>query len=242
MATGPEQEIKNDLVLSFLSVRRALGYLGFFLPISLVVVGVVSGDGIAPSISDFYFTSAGDILVGVLSAIGIFLWTYKGFDKRPGEWISDRLIARLAAIGAFGVAFIPTKGLLIDPAPMMHRLIGVDASRILHYASAALFFVCLAIFCLVLFRRHDTSKPMSRQKRARNKIYRICGIVIVAIIVLIVVFAWYYSRQSLLGRDQLDDYAILFYLETVGIFAFAVSWLTKGNSLKPLARALERPD
>ncbi|MGB5556993.1 MAG: hypothetical protein WBN04_03170, partial [Paracoccaceae bacterium] len=85
MQSGPQQEADNDLVLSFLAVRRALGLLGFGLPASLILYGAISGDGIEPSISEFYFTSAGDILVGTLAAIGVFLLTYVGFDKRANE-------------------------------------------------------------------------------------------------------------------------------------------------------------
>ena len=34
--SGAEQRVDNDLVLSFLRVRRAIGLLGFFLPVALV--------------------------------------------------------------------------------------------------------------------------------------------------------------------------------------------------------------
>ena len=240
MKPGLTQEADNELVLSFIAVRQALGYLGVFLPIALGLIGVFSGDGIAPSISEFYFTSAGDLLVGVLCAIGVFLLTYKGFDKRPDEIFSDVWIARLAAVGALGVAFIPTKGPVTDPLPLMHRLIGVDTSRSLHYASATLFFVCLAIFCLVLFCRHDAAKPMDEVKKAQNKIYIGCGWVIVATIVLMGAFGIYYQGQPEPAQQRIDSYDIIYVLESIGVLAFALSWLTKGKTLKPLERLVQK--
>lgn len=240
MKTGPQQESENELVLSFIAVRQALGYLGVILPVSLVVIGVFSGDGIEPSISEFYFTSAGDLLVGTLCAIGVFLLTYKGFEKRPDEFFSDYWIAKLAAVGALGVAFIPTEGPVTEPLPLMHRWVGVDMSRTLHYSSAALFFICLAIFCLVLFCRHDAAKPLDDPKRAQNKIYRGCGWVIVGTIVLMGAFGFYYQNQPPEAQQQIDSYDIIFVLESIGVFAFAISWLTKGKTLKPLQNLVQR--
>ena len=242
MPSGPQQEAENELVLSFLAVRRALGILGFILPASLVLYGILSGEGIQSSISEFYFTSAGDLLVGTLTAIGVFLLTYIGFERRTGEILSDFWVSRIAAIGALGVAFIPTsppaEGPTLLPQPITHRWLGVETSQYLHYGSAAIFFAGLAIFCLVLFRRHDHSVPMPPDKIYRNKVYLICGITIVAVMVLLLAFFFY--RRSLTPEEQkaLDSYDLVFYLETLGVLAFSVSWLTKGRALVPIRRMI----
>ena len=67
---------KNQLVLSFLTVRRALGLLGLALPLLLIGFGVLFSDGIERSVSAFYYTGMGDIFVGILCAIGVFLFSY----------------------------------------------------------------------------------------------------------------------------------------------------------------------
>ena len=90
------QEDENALVISFLAVRQALGYLGYLLPLSLLAYAVTAPGRLEPSISDFYYTPMGDILVGILVAIGIFLVTYTGFERKPGELLSDRWLARIA--------------------------------------------------------------------------------------------------------------------------------------------------
>lgn len=240
MKARPEQEAENDLVLSYISVRQALGYLGVFLPISLIVIGVISGDGIEPSLSEFYFTSSGDLLVGTLCAIGVFMFTYQGFKTRPGEFLSDYWIAKLAAIGVIGIALIPTKGPMNQPLPLMHRLLGEDIARILHYASAITFFVCLAIFCLVLFCRHEEGKPISTTKAAQIRIYRICGWIIVSTMALMVLYAVFYLSQTSERQQVIDGYKIIFTLETVGVLAFAISWLTKGKTLTPLQKIMRK--
>lgn len=246
MTSGPRQEADNELVLSFLAVRRALGLLGFALPASLVLYGVLSGEGIQPSISEFYFTSAGDLLVGTLTAIGVFLLAYVGFDRRTREILSDFWVSRIAAMGALGVAFIPTSepaaGPELLPEPIAHRWLGAETSQYLHYGSATVFFAGLALFCLVLFRRNDPAVPMTPDKIYRNRIYLICGILIVAVMALL--FAFFLYRRTLTAEAQaaLDSHDIVFYLETLGILAFSVSWLTKGRALVPIRRMIKPPD
>lgn len=239
---GEQQEARNDLVLSFLSVRRALGVLGFALPLTLAAIGWITGDGLAPSISEFYFTSAGDVLVGTMCAIGVFLWAYRGFEKRPGEFLTDYWVSRLAALGAFGVALIPTAGPATNPLPLMHRLFGVPASHLLHYLAASTFFVCLALFCLVLFRRHDPAKPMDARKIAQNRIYFVCGLILSACILAITAVLVVYRTLDAAGRAAIDDAHIIYYLESIGVFAFATSWLTKGKSMARLERLFRSPE
>ncbi|NPB31586.1 hypothetical protein G7L58_23860, partial [Shigella sonnei] len=71
---GAQQRADNDLVLSFLRVRRAIGLLGFFLPAALIVWGIVFGHGILPSISASYYSPMREIFVGTLCANAVFLW------------------------------------------------------------------------------------------------------------------------------------------------------------------------
>ena len=113
-------------------------------------------------------------------------------------------------------------------------------SRTLHYASATLFFACLAIFCIVLFRRHDPSVPDSAGKSCRNKTYLVCGIVIIATMALMAIFGLYYQNQAPEAQDRIDRYDLVFYLETIGILAFSVSWLTKGRALVPIRQAMHK--
>ena len=106
--SGAIQRADNDLVLSFLRVRRAIGLLGFFLPAALIAYGLAFGGGILPSMSDYYYSPMREIFVGTLCAIAVFLWSYEGYRPRPGEWLSDLTAARTASVGALAVAWAPT--------------------------------------------------------------------------------------------------------------------------------------
>lgn len=53
----PTDPSDNRLVLSYVAVRQALGYLGYFLPLSLVIQASLPGNRLEASISDYYYTS-----------------------------------------------------------------------------------------------------------------------------------------------------------------------------------------
>ena len=71
-------------LISYLYLRKAVGFLGLALPIVLVLGSVLVSncDEIQSSISDYYHTLMRDVLVGTLCGIALFLFTYKGYDKR----------------------------------------------------------------------------------------------------------------------------------------------------------------
>jgi hypothetical protein len=67
---------------------------------------------------------------------------------------------------------------------------------------------------------------MSAQKRRRNRVYTVCGWIIVAAIVLVIV-------SNIV--DPPSGWNTLYWLETVAVVAFGVSWLVKGEFLGILA-------
>jgi len=247
-APGRRQEAENELVLSYLAVRRAIGLLGFALPTLLLAIAAVSGDGIRPSISEYYYSVSGNIFVGVMAAIGVFLWSYVGYDAADRRWPTDRMVSRTAAVAAFGVALIPTANKLVFdpprewPCTFAQCLLDPAVAQKLHYASAAVFFGALAVASLVLFRRTKPgddltgNDPETRAKRARNRIYAVCGWLILGCMALLAAFSVWYNMTDPAARAAIDRFAIVFWLETVAVLAFATSWLVKGESLKPLEK------
>lgn len=237
---GIVQKAENDLVLSFLSVRRAIGALGFFLPTALLIYGLFSADGILRSISAAYYSPMREIFVGSLIAQAVFLWSYEGFRRNAGEIVSDKVTARLAAISAALIALAPTspKDLLpptaapFDPAQdctLLQCSLGVALTDKLHLVAAAVYFTALAVYCLVLFRR---GRVDSDEKLASNRIYRFCGWTIVVTIGLVGVL-------FLTGLDEtLAILRPIFWLELIATFAFATGWMVKGDALRPLVRTI----
>ncbi|MDH3263063.1 MAG: hypothetical protein OEM24_03605 [Paracoccaceae bacterium] len=231
-------------VLSHLAVRRALGVLGLALPAMLYAYARVFGYGMQPSISEFYHTHMGDLLVGCLVAIGVFLISYLGYPKQPGERLSDRWVARAAGLGALGVALfsVVPPDLAACPPGTSFEVIG-DAARTvtcpiqglvtqwahyswLHFASAALFFLALAVFCFFLFPRGDCAPDGKIDWSApKNRIYAICG----TALLLAIAFLGLYALLGPEAKAALRARNYVFWWETVGVVAFAVSWLAKGK-------------
>lgn len=230
------QKDSNDLVLSFLALRQFLGYLGFVLPTALIVYALATGRGLEHSISDFYYTPMGDFLVGILSAIGVFLLCYKGFQPLPGEWVTDRRVATLAGLGALGVAQFPVRR---DGQPPCDWRVPDCITygwsihpNTLHFGSAGLFFACLALFCLVLFTRGDRDAAGRMIWTPRNRFFVACGGVIVVSLLALIAY-----KLAPGWQPRLDALNYVFWWETAGVLAFAASWLVKGKAPQTLARA-----
>ena len=211
---------QSPLVISYLSLRKAIGFIGLGLPFVLVIGKMLlNGLGIQGSISDYYYTSMRNVFVGSLCAIGIFLISYRGFDKR------DRIAGALACLFAVGVALFPTRP-------------GVDFTEAqkwigrVHLTFAACLFLTLAYFSLALFRRTAPDRTMTLQKKQRNGVYTVCGYTILACIALIVLcellFLNDYSPYPNTGIQNLDP---VFWFESIAVVSFGVSWLTKGEAI-----------
>lgn len=233
---GADQKAHNELVLSFLSVRRAIGGLGYFLPLALALYGVMVG-GILTSMSAYYYSPMREVFVGSLIAQAVFLWSYEGY-REPGILLTDKLVARIASVAVALVALSPTSrsekpdiGLPEPECTLLQCVLGDGTSSTLHLIAAGVFFAALAVYCLVLFVKGDADTP---EKRMAKRIYRICGWTIIASIGLI----------GVLFVTGLDDRLIAlrpaFWLETAACFAFATSWAVKGDALQPVIRAMAR--
>jgi len=229
------QQHRDELVLSYHRVRQALGFLGLILPLILIAGGLATAGHLEPSISDFFHTALRDVFVGSLCAIGIFLISYKGYQRQSGEWISDDWVGTLAGLAAFGVAFFPNESPTLQASTISQLAVGITISPLFHYASALTFFVCLGVFCFVKFPK--TSKPY------RRRIYLICGWVIVAATLTIAIASYYKLKGSPDIKDLVVRNNIVFWAEAFGVWAFAVSWLTKGKAdlaMSDLARKVVR--
>jgi hypothetical protein len=208
--------------------RQLIGYIGFVLPFLLILIAVIR-DGIErwrslDSISAYYYTGAVAAFVGMLVALALFLFTYRGYHNKYNR--ADRWAAKAAAGAALVVAFFPTAAPVgVSALPWWTPTTGV-----VHHAAAVVLFTMFALFALWLFRLTAEGEQPMADKRRRNKIYLFCGIVIVVCI------AWA-GFNGLKGRP-------IFWPESIALIAFALSWLVKGYALRTIvgtARSLRRP-
>ncbi|TRW21492.1 hypothetical protein FMM05_20290 [Flavobacterium zepuense] len=233
--TDKEKEAGNELVLSYLTLRNLIGFGGMLLPIVLAVLPSRSSEyrGFEPSISDYYFTDRGDILVVMLCIIGAFLITYYGYSFK--EW----LLTFIAGICGMGVAFVPTK-MGCDACDFtVHTKFGgvfkTLAGTGWHFAFAATFLFSLAIMSLVYFTKGAPGEPAIKavgkptQKARRNRIFKICGWTIIASLVILGI---YFILKNFIELD-LRPFPIVYAFETLAVEAFGFSWLVKGQTLWP---------
>ncbi len=212
-----KQDIKpnnNRLVVSYLMLRKAVGCLGMGLPFILAIGGgLLFGLQIQPSVSDYYYTGMRDVFVGVLFAMGVFLFSYKGYGKK------DNLAANVAAICVIGTALFPT-------TPQNPSELAATIGK-LHVFFASAYFITLAYFSLVLFTKSDPTKPPTPRKLQRNTVYRVSGYVILLSIALIVLL----KLLPIDFKNSIQTFDPVFWLESVMVIAFGISWYVKGEGI-----------
>jgi len=209
----PQPNPQDSLVISYLALRKAVGIIGFALPFVLVAgKALLDSPAIQSSISGYYYTDMRNVFVGSLCAIGVFLMSYRGYEPK------DEIAGRLASAFAIGVALFPTTPYV--GATSRDMMIGI-----LHWSFAALLFLTLSYFSLVLFTKTDPNKQPTPQKHMRNTVYRVCGYIMLASILLIGVV-------SLPAVQPLVERLVpIFWLESIAVVTFGASWLIKGETI-----------
>jgi hypothetical protein len=147
----------------------------------------------------------------MLVALALFLFTYRGYANEH-HW-ADRWAANIAAFAALVVAFFPTRA----PTGVAALTWWEPWMGVVHHVAAVVLFLMFAVFALWLFRLKAKGEQPTDGKQWRNRLYIVCGIVILACV------AW-------AGISGLRDRPI-FWPESIALIAFSVSWLVKGYAL-----------
>lgn len=193
-------------VISYLTLRRCVGWLGILLPFVLSIGNrlLFGAEWTEDSISAYYGTEMRNVFVGVLCAIGLFLFSYKGYESK------DDIAGDIACVFAVIVAFCPHD----------HPHAAVRSA---HFAAAAGLFLTFAYFSIGLFTK--SKGQMTDEKRKRNRLYRICGGLILGCIALL---ATYKLWEDAVATEAFRPF---FWLEALALWAFGLSWLVKGDFL-----------
>lgn len=207
----------RTLVVSYLSVRRAVGGIGLLLPILLGPIGwLVLDIPIQDNISSYYHTALRDVFVGSMCAIGIFLFCYQGYD-----WI-ERWTANLGCAAAIGVALFPVDA-NSDP---LHQ---ESVLGYLHLVAGTAFFLILAFYSLYHFpTRAGAEREVEPHLAQRNFVYRTSGIVILLSLVAMAIQLFFLTDPQKQWLNQINAF---FWLEWIAVWAFAAAWLTKGRAI-----------
>lgn len=231
-AETPQQQTVNleSRILylrSYLLMRAVIGFIGVTLPIALVVGDHLLNSGgpyIRQALSDYYYSGVRDFFVGAMFAAGIFLITYKVFEKNL-----NNLLTIVAGLAAFAVAIFPTDR-PDAPRPVLTPVqthLGEEVVSRVHFISAAVFIISLGILCFFfgLQEGRRTQQRAGRRAMLPPNFWRwfhwVCAAAILTSVVFMVITP---TRDAFMGH-------IRFVGETVAILAFGLSWLFKGLEL-----------
>lgn len=211
-------------VMSYYTLCKVVGVIALSLPFLLagitILASVVGAPHVVPtpllqrSISDYYYTPVRNVLVGSLFTIATILICTRGYER------GDQVAGHVAGLAMFGVAVCPS----VNPWSGAHTL-GEMKLGYIHACFAAVMFLALAYFCLVLFRRSAPGRRPTLRKQHRNQLYTICGVVIMLCNVVM-------ASQTIPPLFRLlEPLRPLLASETLALAAFGVAWLTKGKGL-----------
>ena len=206
-------------VFDYRALRLLVGIIALSLPF---LVSVLASDPLS-SISWSYHTEARDAFVGSLFIVGAFLWAYNG-HAITGAYLNEANLSKLASISAFVIALFATSW---DPTKP-------DLEAYIHSFATGILFVILAYFCFVSFRK-VTEEPGVKKNR-RNKIYFLCGLLIVASMVVMVL------TKTDVFKAIAAEYRVTYWAEFVALVSFGFAWIVAGKAIPYLVDEAERYD
>lgn len=187
--------------INTLRLRAMLGWLGMLLP--WLVTALI---GYFPdSISATWYTNACTVFMIILGSASILLISYKGYDRL------DDIVLTLSGIFGLGICLFPC-WIPGGSGKIGTFMIDMVTSNTLHMVCAIAFFALLAYNSFFLFTK--SSGEMTRNKKIRNIIYRICGVGMLGSYV-IMLFPHFYGQAWV--------------SETLSLFFFGISFLTKAD-------------
>lgn len=220
---------KQPLQPSDYRIRLLIGFLGILMPGALII----AQGSVLASISHYYYDAVASLIfIIILSAFGLFLISYKGYQIDPEtEMISDDFLTNIGGLAALLVVIIPTSCSGSGSA-IIQRLCGTGAEPLLGHVSdfmSTIHLVAAGIFIL-------TMGWMSRFKFTRGNddgyhwIYRWCGyLVFISVGLLLVGKLLVVLEMGFLIQD-----VYVFIFETTAIIPFGISWLIKGKMLEEM--------
>ena len=187
--------------INTIRLRALIGWLGMLLPwIVVLLVGYFPA-----SISATWYTNACTPFMIILGSASFLLICYKGYSK------VDDIVLTCSGIAGLLVCLFPTSSAEF-PGKVGTFMIDSAICSTIHNLSAVIFFVLLAYNSFFLFTK--SKGEMTRNKKIRNVIYRICGVgMLVSFLMLLLP----------------DFYIKIWLMETVALFFFGISFLTKAD-------------
>jgi hypothetical protein len=205
---------------SYLRLRTFVGALAVAVPFAVVLLDGFGLDG-SPfprtSLSAYYYSGTRELFVGALSAIGVFLITYKVAERNR-----DNTLSWFAGLAIIVVALCPTDrpSRCVGLTPLQDRF-GESLVAGVHFGAAGVFILSLAVLSYDFGKREGKRTPPPGQRlppKFWKAYHQLCAGIIMAALGWCAATAftgWGPSRSLLYG-------------EAVAVWAFGASWLWKG--------------
>ena len=195
--------------------KRILGLLGFFLAPCAIGFGLLGDNSeiVNPkwwySISMTYYANSQICMIGVLFSMAVLFLSYIGYNA------SDKILTIIAGVCALGIVVFPCGHDGISKT----GLFGLDCatSFTIHCVFACAMFVSFAILVGYNFTRGNSANA-TKEKKIRNKIYRICSGVII----------FFMLNQVMTALGGFAGYWTLIN-EAIMLWAFSFAWLVKAE-------------
>jgi hypothetical protein len=208
--------LQDHMFRSYFDMRYGMAIIGFAFPIVVYAAGLYDHVPVQKSLSHYYWaTGNGEYIariwfIGGLFALAALLYLYRGFSRKE-----DRAL-NIAALFAVGVAIFP----------MPRSNTGEFWS--VHGFCAMALFACLVY---VAWRHaEDTLQYLPDKKdgidqkaliRKYSRAYKIIGLLLAASPVSALLLNWFFAGGT----------AYTFFIESAGIWGFALFWWVKSTEL-----------
>lgn len=191
---------------AFLLLSFGIGLIAFLVPILLPLVG---GYGGHYSISYFYHVPAtNDLFVGLLWAVGIFLFLFQGLSR----W--ENILLSVAGVFLILVAMVPTTTDQCNESLFSW-----------HAAFAVSFFACLFVVAIFFAKKRLSYILWPPMRKRFERAYNLAG----GAMILLPLAA--YGVHVLEGRQCGH---VVFWIEAFAIWAFSAYWFVKTWEYKRL--------
>jgi hypothetical protein len=181
---------------SYLYLSLGIGLIAAFLPPLLVWRG---GYWIHDSISRFYTSDVGssrDVMVGMLCAIGVFLFLFHGLSK------AENRLLNIAGAAVILVAWVP-----------------MPVSELIHRGSAIVFFLLIGIVAIRYSKERVKKIPHERARRNFKTAYNVAGTAMIALPLSIAVLQftpWRFEHYMFwLETAAIESFAIYWFAKTL---------------------------
>ncbi|WP_328812011.1 DUF998 domain-containing protein [Rhodococcus sp. NBC_00297] len=201
--------LAEHIVGTYFALRAAMAIMAVGLPLLLVAWSLLDPDlPVLGSMSEYYYSPARDVFVGVLSGTGIALICYRGHGTLENGLLN--------AAGAFlvVVALVPT-----DPPGQSD----FGLRMTVHAVAAVAFFVSFAVS---VWRCADDTLDPSRDSERRIRRYRRAYRVVAVVVVVAPA-----SALALVLVLRQGALAVLV-VEAVAVMTFGVYWALKSYELR----------